>query len=145
LQFYDLYAKLNSPHIHKKRTVITRIASINNVTINQDLTQTFMLQNSTQIRVYGVGENCSGDFSSWCDYGWIEDSTGKIIWQMPGQKATHAGGAVKNQKVETTITLPAGSYKLRYKSDAGHAFNSWDSAPPDNFFWGIILFREINK
>jgi hypothetical protein len=63
-----------------------------------------------------------------------------MIWQMQGQPAKHAGGAFKNQKVDQEITLPAGSYLLRYKSDAGHAYNSWDSAPPDNFFWGIILF-----
>lgn len=52
-----------------------------------------------------------------------------------------AGGALKNQKIDQEITLPAGSYFLRYKSDAGHAYNNWDSPPPDNFFWGIILYN----
>jgi CubicO group peptidase (beta-lactamase class C family) len=138
LQFYDMYAKMNFTN-HKKRTSGREIAAIKNAGINQDLSQTFVLERSTQIRVVGVGENCSGDFTSWCDYGWIEDSSGKIIWQMPGQKAIHAGGAIKNQRVETIILLPAGSYKLRYKSDAGHAFNNWDSLPPDDFIWGITV------
>ena len=138
LELYDLYAKLNFRN-HKKLVSGKEIAAIQNAGINQDLTQTFTFKTSTQIRIYGVGENCSGDFSSWCDYGWIEDSTGKLIWQMPGQKAVHAGGAIKNQRVDTIITLPAGTYRLRYKSDAGHAFNNWDSAPPDDFFWGIIV------
>jgi hypothetical protein len=60
---------------------------------------------------------------------------------MPGHTASPAGGAIKNQRVDTIIDLPAGSYKLRYTSDSGHAYNDWDSLPPDDFFWGIILFE----
>jgi CubicO group peptidase (beta-lactamase class C family) len=141
MQLYDLYAALNFSHVgaipggHE-------IASIRNAGINRDIAKSFTLTKPTRLRVYGVGENCSGDFTTWCDYGLIEDSSGKMIWQMQGQSARHAGGAIKNQKVDTVITLPAGSYKLRYKSDSGHAYNNWDSAPPDNFFWGIILFEK---
>jgi CubicO group peptidase (beta-lactamase class C family) len=144
MQFYDLYARLNFTHINRSPEG-KEIAGIRNVGINQEVKKSFKLMHTTQIRVYGVGENCSGDFSSWCDYGWIEGSSGKLIWQMPGQKAERAGGALKNQRVEAIVELPAGSYILRYKSDAGHAFNNWDSAPPDNFFWGIVLFAVTHK
>jgi len=58
---------------------------------------------------------------------------------MQAQPAVPAGGAVKNQKVETVITLLAGTYILKYKSDSGHAYDNWDSLPPDNFIWGITL------
>jgi len=139
-QFYDLYAKLNFARIAplpKGQAIVV----IRNAGINQDISKTFSLRKSTAVRVYGVGENCSGDFTSWCDYGWIDDSQGKMVWQMQGQAAKHAGGAPKNQRVDTVITLKAGSYKLRYKSDAGHAYGNWDSAPPDHFFWGIVLFK----
>ncbi|RFM32579.1 serine hydrolase domain-containing protein [Chitinophaga silvisoli] len=139
-QFYEIYADLNFNHTDTLPSGEI-IAAIQNANINQDLKKKFTLSKPTRLRVYGVGENCSGDFSSWCDYGWIEDASGKMIWQMQGQAAKHAGGALKNQKIDQEITLPAGSYFLRYKSDAGHAFNNWDSPPPDNFFWGIILFN----
>jgi len=54
---------------------------------------------------------------------------------MQNQPAGPAGGAWKNQMVTQVIELPAGHYRLRYKSDSGHAFNYWDSLPTDNFFW----------
>ena len=104
----------------------------------------FVLTNLTKIKIEGIGENCSGDFKSWCDYGWIEDSNGQIIWQMQGQPAVSAGGAIKNQRVEAVITLPSGTYTLKFKSDSGHAYDNWDSLPPDNFVWGITLFKLSN-
>lgn len=119
----------------------TIIASLTNVDANQDLSKKFSIPSSTHLRVFGVGEDCSTDYSSWCDFGWIEDSSGKVVWQMQGQTATYAGGAIKNQKVDTVITLPAGNYTLRFKSDWAHAYDNWDSAPPDSFSWGIVLFK----
>jgi len=117
------------------------IAAINNVPIKKDTGRSFTLAATTKLRVYGVGEDCSGDHLSWCDYGWIEDSTGKIVWQMQGQPIQPAGGAAKNQRVDVVTELPAGNYKLRYKSDWGHGYGSWDSLPPDQFFWGIVIYK----
>jgi len=117
------------------------VAGIQQARINEDLSKAFRLTQPMRLRVYGVGEDCSGDHGSWCDYGWIEDSTGKVVWQMQGQPVSPAGGAAKNQRVDAVIVLPAGDYKLRYKSDGGHAYDNWDSAPPDQFFWGILLFK----
>jgi hypothetical protein len=142
-KLYAVYAK-NNPIKGSDVPSGTTIAGIREVTINKDLSQPFNLSQTTRIRVFGVGEDCSGDGSSWCDYGWIEDSSGKMIWQMQGQPTFPAGGALKNQKVDQEITLPAGRYILRYKSDYGHAYNSWDSLPPDHFFWGIILLNVTN-
>ena len=141
---YRLYGELNfkgrNPAGNGKP-----LAIIKEMGINAERTVQFAISNKKPVRIFGVGENCSSDFSSWCDYGWIEDSRGKIVWQMQGQAAKHAGGAIKNQLVDTLITLPAGSYKLRYKSDGGHAFNQWDSAPPDFFFWGISVTSETTR
>lgn len=142
-QFYEIYASLNFNHTDTLPAGEI-IAALQDVGINKELTKKFTLSKPTRLSIYGVGENCSGDFSSWCDYGWIEDAAGKTIWQMQGQPAKHAGGALKNQLINQQINLPAGSYFLRYKSDAGHAYNNWDSPPPDNFFWGIILFKIHN-
>jgi hypothetical protein len=48
----------------------------------------------------------------------------------------------KNRKVDVQIKLPAGSYKLRYKTDDSHAFDHWNSLPPDINFWGIALYKK---
>ncbi|SHN12789.1 serine hydrolase [Chitinophaga sp. CF418] len=135
---YALYKK-NNPVSGPAVPTGKLVAGIGEVGINRELSRPFTLSRPVKLRIYGVGENCSGDGSSWCDYGWITDHNGKIVWQMQGQPASPAGGALKNQKVDQVITLPAGSYILHYKSDAGHAYNNWDSLPPDLFFWGILI------
>ena len=139
-QLYTAYAKKNFTTTGTVPSGMM-IAQIRDVSVNKDLSCPFSLTTSTQIRVYGTGENCSGDGSFWCDSGWIENAAGKVVWQMQGQPVVHAGGALKNQKVNQEITLPAGRYLLRYKSDAGHAYNNWDSLPPEQFFWGILLLN----
>ncbi|BAP31398.1 protein flp [Chryseobacterium sp. StRB126] len=133
---YKKRNKFNAKPYHPSEKVI---AEIQNVGIDKNLTRTFSLSHPTSINILGVGENCSGNGSSWCDYGWIEDFSGRMVWQMQNQPSSHAGGAVKNQKVNQEIILPQGKYTLHYKSDSGHAYNHWDSLPPDDFFWGIIL------
>jgi CubicO group peptidase (beta-lactamase class C family) len=139
-RLYNLYTALNKmkrKQLDPRKTIV----ALAGVGINREDSASFTLSAPSQVRVYGVGENCSTDLSSWCDYGWIENAKGKIIWQMQGQKASHAGGAVKNQRVETIISLPAGNYKLKYRSDGGHAFEHWDSAPPVDLFWGIAVLK----
>ncbi len=142
LDVYKLYAKLNFANMPPVPPAGEVIAAIRDVPIKRDTGLSFILKSKTKLRVYGVGEDCSGDHNAWCDYGWIEDAAGKIVWQMPGQPVASAGGAAKNQRVDAEIELPAGSYKLRYKSDWGHAYGNWDSLPPDQFFWGIVLYKK---
>lgn len=60
---------------------------------------------------------------------------------MQKQPSVHAGGVLKNQKVTQEVVLPKGKYSLHYLSDSGHAYNHWDSLPPDHFFWGILIFE----
>ncbi|MCL8537897.1 beta-lactamase family protein [Chryseobacterium gallinarum] len=139
-QFYNEYKRYNK----LKKLWFPRekiIAGIQNVGIDKHLTQSFVIAQPTSVKIYGVGENCSWNGSSWCDYGWIEDQAGNVIWQMQNQSSLHAGGAIKNQKVSHEITLLPGSYSLHYKSDSGHAYNHWDSFPPEDFFWGIIVLK----
>jgi len=75
LQFFQLYADRNFKNLPGLPD-LPIISSIKDVLINQDITKKFVLTSPAGIRIYSVGENCSGDFSSWCDYGWIEDSNG---------------------------------------------------------------------
>lgn len=116
----------------------TAVAQIVNVADEADKTVEFSLAQEKQIRVFAAGE---GEIGEMYDYGWIENAeTGKIVWEMKQAETTHAGGAPKNRKVDTVITLPAGKYRLRYKSDDSHSFDNWNALPPEINFWGIALY-----
>lgn len=132
---YSKYAEM----FFKRRVVHLsgNVASLTNMGINAEKAATFKLARRTRLSVEGVGELCSPDGSSWCDYGWIQNMEGKTVWQMQGKRFTTAGGAQKNRRVSAMIELPAGEYTLKYRSDGGHAFNSWDDLPPEEYFWGI--------
>jgi hypothetical protein len=114
------------------------VAQINQVVDDADRTVEFSLSRETSIRVFATGE---GDGSQMYDYGWIENAeSGKAVWEMKAPETVHAGGAGKNRKVDTVITLPAGRYKLRYKSDDSHSYGLWNALPPDVDFWGIAIY-----
>lgn len=101
--------------------------------------KTFGLQNDATISIYAMGE---GDRDEMCDYGWIEDQRGQIVWKMSYGKTIHAGGAKKNRKFSGTIDLPAGPYWVYYQTDDSHSFDDWNTAPPDDpFFYGITIAR----
>jgi CubicO group peptidase (beta-lactamase class C family) len=140
-ELYKTYASRNfKKTIAKPGGAI--IASIEHAGVRHTYTKAFTLTKPTKVRIIGIGEDCSPDGSSWCDYGWIEDKSGKMIWQMQQQPKTSAGGAVKNQQVDQEVSLPAGEYILKYKSDDGHAYGNWDSLPPDDFRWGITVYEK---
>jgi len=85
------------------------------------------------------------DASAFYDRGWIEDSSGRVVWKMQNYFCRHAGGASKNQLTDTVINLKAGKYKLKYITDESHSWNSWDDRPPLTSFYGIVLFRNQKK
>jgi hypothetical protein len=115
------------------------IAQIVQVLDNEDKSCAFSLASSQDVRIFAIGEGQAGEMF---DYGWIEDvDKGSRVWEMQEAKTAHAGGAGKNRKVDVVITLPAGNYKLRYKSDDSHAFDHWNSLPPDINFWGIAVYK----
>jgi hypothetical protein len=60
---------------------------------------------------------------------------------MDLQETVHAGGADKNRMIDTLISLPAGEYQLKYKSDDSHSYNRWNAKPPEIAFYGIILSK----
>ena len=76
------------------------------------------------------------------DYGWIENSDGSNVWAMLFDQTEPAGGAQKNRMFDGVITLPAGTYVLRYNSDPSHSHFDWNDDPPDDpESWGITVFR----
>jgi len=129
-----LYSKSLPDDLAKKPV----IAQIVRVTDNADQTIEFSLPRAQGVRVFAVGE---GQADRMFDYGWIESAeTGKTVWEMKGQETKRAGGAEKNRLIDDVITLPAGRYRLRYKSDDSHSFELWNSPPPEINFWGIALY-----
>jgi len=132
----ELYSK-PMPDDLLKRQVIAQIVQVLD---KEDKTVAFNLAKSQDVRIFAIGEGQGGEMF---DYGWIEDvDKGSRVWEMQEAKTAHAGGAGKNRKVDVVITLPAGNYKLRYKSDDSHAFDHWNSLPPDINFWGIAVYKK---
>ncbi|HEX8564244.1 MAG TPA: serine hydrolase [Pyrinomonadaceae bacterium] len=120
----------------------TALAQIVRVPNDADKTVEFSLNQSISVRIFAAGE---GDNGQMYDYGWIENAeTGKPVWEMKSSETAHAGGASKNRKVDVVITLPAGKYRLRYKSDDSHSFDNWNAMPPDINFRGIALYAKEN-
>jgi hypothetical protein len=121
-------------------TVLAQLAHMGN---DEDASTKFQLTRRTTLRVYALGEG-SGD--EMFDYGWVEDSTGRVVWKMQYDTSEPAGGADKNRMFDGTLTLPAGSYTLHYKSDGSHAYSDWNDDPPDDAeSWGITVFRVANR
>jgi len=130
----ELYLKPLPEELAKKAP----IAQLAGVADNEDRIVEFTLPRETSVRVFAQGE---GGGAQMFDYGWIEDvETRKVVWEMKEPETTHAGGAAKNRKVDASVSLPAGRYKLHYKSDDSHSFDNWNALPPEINFWGIALY-----
>jgi CubicO group peptidase (beta-lactamase class C family) len=139
-QLMKMYGELYSKPMPDELTKLPVIAQIVQVLDKEDKTVAFSLATSQDVRIFAIGEGQGGEMF---DYGWIEDvDKGSRVWEMQEAKTAHAGGAGKNRKVDLVITLPAGNYKLRYKSDDSHAFDHWNSLPPDINFWGIVVYNK---
>ena len=139
-QLVKLYGELYSKPMPEDLVKLPVIAQIVQALDNEDKSLAFSLASSQDVRIFAIGEGQPGEMF---DYGWIEDvDKGSRVWEMQEAKTAHAGGAGKNRKVDVVITLPAGNYKLRYKSDDSHAFDHWNSLPPDINFWGIAVYKK---
>lgn len=117
------------------------IAQIIGVRDSQRRREPFNLAETTQVRIYALGE---GDDDHMYDFAWIEDAeTGRIVWEMTHRMTEHAGGARKNRMYDGTIVLAAGDYVLHYQSDGSHSFGDWNADPPaDPHAYGVTLQRE---
>jgi hypothetical protein len=135
-----VYGELYSKPMPADLVKLPVVAQIVQVLDNEDKSVAFSLAKSQDVRIFAIGEGQGGEMF---DYGWIEDADkGSRVWEMQEAKTTPAGGAGKNRKVDVVITLPAGNYKLRYKSDDSHAFDHWNSLPPDINIWGIAVYNK---
>jgi hypothetical protein len=79
------------------------------------------------------------NYTTNCDYGWIEDSAGNKVWQISMANSKHAGGAEKNRIADTTVLLNSGKYSAHYITDESHAYHSWDDDPPKTTLYGLRI------
>lgn len=113
------------------------IASLEQVGNNADEMVEFTLNGCTTMRLYAVGEASKYRM---VDYGTIErNDTGQVIWKMDYFE-TDQDGWPRNRRVDRSISLPAGSYRLRFRTNSTHSFNDWGQQPPQFNFWGIGLY-----
>jgi len=116
------------------------VASIDNPGNNRYEMIEFTLEQDRILRLYAIGEGTRVGIR---DFGGIENAhTGQLVWVMHHLSTVHAGGAEKNRKVDRLLPLPAGVYRLHFKTDHAHSFNSWDDSMPDHNWWGIRLCDE---
>jgi hypothetical protein len=117
------------------------IAQLTRVRDDEQKEVTFTLDKTTKVRVYALGEGVNREMADW---GWITDAkSGTTTWEMTYSMTSHAGGSRKNRMVNTIIVLDKGTYTLHYKTDDSHAFDDWNSDPPeDTEYWGITLFAD---
>ncbi|OQX95502.1 hypothetical protein B6I21_05070 [candidate division KSB1 bacterium 4572_119] len=107
---------------------------------DDEVYKTFSLNMVSKVRIYCIGEGRNG---SMFDYGWIENSTGKKVWEMEFEDTDHAGGGKKNRIINEVISLNPGKYFVYYKTDDSHSYNEWNTSPPDDReHWGITLIRQ---
>lgn len=120
---------------HKE--VIARLTRIGD---EEHARKRFILDHKTKVRIIAIGE---GDWDEMYDYGWIQnEESGRKIWRMRYRNTEKAGGASKNRKVDTVITLKPGTYTVHFVSDDSHSYHDWNADPPDNpELWGITLYR----
>jgi hypothetical protein len=145
ISLFPASGKLNPADVgpFERPTGGTLVAQLTRMGDEEDARRSFQLERQTRLRVYAIGEG-SGD--EMYDYGWIEDARGRVVWQMHYDETEPAGGADKNRAYDGVVTLPAGSYVLRFKSDGSHSHADWNSEPPDDpESWGISVFRLGNR
>ena len=59
---------------------------------------------------------------------------------MTPDRVSPAGGVGNNRQVNEQIILPAGTYRLHFRTDEAHSYGNWLDLPPDTLFWGIALY-----
>ena len=112
------------------------LASIEQPGDSVDLGVPFRLERATRVLLVGAGEMA---MRRRADYGWLEDARGRVVWMMRHDSSAWTGAFGSNRLSVATRVLPAGAYRLRFRSD-------FDRSPADDFkgrkperpdLWGV--------
>ena len=116
-------------------TVLAELVRVGN---DQDRRASFTLATAQPVRVYAIAE---GDGDDMADQGWLEDAAGTRVWTMVRSHTVHAGGASKNRLADELVSLPKGTYTLRFRTDDSHAYGHWNDDPPwDPEHYGVTVY-----
>jgi len=122
------------------------IASILKVTEQKLLEKEFEVSDITKIIIIGVGEG-QNFLEKMFDYGWLEDSNKKIVWSMNKySNSFHFEGGMKIRIMAHTLQLKKGKYKLKFQTDVGNSYGSFNvQAPKDSTMYGIQVIKINDK
>jgi len=122
------------------------IASILKVGEQKLLEKEFEVSDSTNILIVGVGEGQTF-LEKMFDYGWLEDSNKKIVWSMNKySNSFHFEGGMKIRIIAHTLQLKKGKYKLKFQTDVGNSYGSFNvQAPKDSTLYGIQVIKISDK
>jgi signal transduction histidine kinase/ligand-binding sensor domain-containing protein/CheY-like chemotaxis protein/HPt (histidine-containing phosphotransfer) domain-containing protein len=109
--------------IDQYTTTERRVAAILHPGNYSDQACSFNLNKSGNLMITAVGDIRV----SRLDYGWIEDSSGKIIWDMNSENTLSDGTGCIRAGI---MSLAAGNYRLRFKTNGSYSFGNWTFVPP---------------
>lgn len=145
ISIYPL-GKDNSVKLLDKKQLRSKniLAQLIRVGDDEHVKKQFTLEKTARVRIYCVGE---GDWDEMYDYGWIENvETNQKVWKMRYSKTFPAGGAKKNRKVDSIITLKPGTYCVHYRTDDSHSYYDWNAKAPDDMInWGVTIYLLDNE
>lgn len=101
----------------------------------------YLLVRITDQKLRRIFYNRKEEHKVFVDYGWIENAKGDTLWEMLAENSRYAGGAYKNQKIDTVLELKKGTYVAKYITDESHSYNQWNDLPPTTPFYGIIIYK----
>jgi len=120
------------------------ISSLLQVGETASLKKEFNIENPSKVLIINLGEGrLSTIKQKMFDYGWLEDSKGKILWAADSvQNSFYDGGGLKNRITFGSLDLPKGNYTINYVSDVGNNYGAFNvTAPPDSDWYGIQIIR----
>ena len=118
-----------------QRHVAVRMNGVGN---GANLREEFHLRDPRDVIVIAQGEILPTDRY---DFAWIERAdNGETVWSMTWDNTIPAGGDERNRAFAGSVTLDAGNYVVRYRSDPSHAFGDFGKIAPNSpQSWGISV------
>jgi ligand-binding sensor domain-containing protein/signal transduction histidine kinase len=105
-----------------------------------DVTKVFTLSQPTTVAILAMGAVTSAQKN---EYGWIEDATGRKVWEISEPRTRYAGGENRRMQVEA-LHLPAGTYRLQYRANEGSAQTRFNMPVPTPYhpeLWGFQVVK----
>ncbi len=115
------------------------LVSLTRIGNNREVSGQFTLSDSTDVCAMGLGEITQ---SSRYDWGRLDASGGKSVWEMTRANTVSAGGDDDNRRAIDKLRLAPGTYTASFVTDGSHAWDSWRTGQPDRpDDWGVQVWR----